>query len=87
MSLVTTTNWIVTNLNLVFLNCVLLGVYKLKIADAIRADAQGSTIKPWSGELYPGKFWNLEPLKRDFLHSEPSFTTNYAKRSAIHIWY
>ena len=56
MSLVTTTNRIVTNLNLVFLNCVLLGVYKLKIADAIRVGAQGVTIKGGSGGLYPGKF-------------------------------
>ena len=64
MSLVTTTSWIVTNLNLVFLNCVLLVVYELKIADAIRARAQGATIKGGFGGFYPGKFWNLEPLKR-----------------------
>ena len=25
----------------------------------------------------PGTFWSLEPLKRDFLHSETTFTTNF----------
>ena len=45
MSLVTTTNWIVINVNLVFLNCVLLVVYELKIADTIRAGTKGAIIK------------------------------------------
>ena len=38
------------------LNCVLLVVYELKIADAISAGAQGATIKGRSGGFYPGKF-------------------------------
>ena len=45
MSLVTTTNWIVINANLVFLNCVLQVVYELKIADAIRAGAKTSEMQ------------------------------------------
>ena len=35
------------------LNCVLLVVYELKIADAISAGAQGATIKGGSGGFYP----------------------------------
>ena len=63
MSLVTTSSWIVTNLNLVFLNCVLLVVYELKIVDAIRAGAQGATIEGGSGDCTPENFetqnlWN-----------------------------
>ena len=56
MSLVTTTNWIVINVNLVFLNCVLQVVYELKIADAISAGAQGATIKGGSGGSPPKIF-------------------------------
>ena len=49
MSLDTTTNWIVINVNLVFLNCVLQVVYELKIADAICAGTKGATIKGGTG--------------------------------------
>ena len=43
------------------------------IADAIHDE--GSTIEGW-------KFWNLEPLERDFPYSEPTFTTNFAVSTA-----
>ena len=86
MSLDTTTNWIVINVNLVFLNCVLQVVYELKIADAIYVGTL-QLLKGGPGVFSPGKFWNLESLKCDFPHSEATFTTNYAKRYAIHIWY
>ena len=38
------------------LNCVLLVVYELKIADAISAGAQGATIKGGPGDSIPENF-------------------------------
>ena len=55
MSLVTTTNWIVINVNLVFLNCVLQVVYVLKIADVICAGTKGATINWGTGGIVPQK--------------------------------
>ena len=53
MSLDTTTNWIVINVNLVFLNCVLQVVYELKIADLSRT--KDATIKGGTGGILPRK--------------------------------
>ena len=56
MSLVTTTDWIVINVNLVFLNCVLQVVYELKIVDVICGGTKGATIKGETGGIVPRKF-------------------------------
>ena len=100
MSLVTTTNWIVTNLNLVFLNCVLLVVYELKIADAISAGAQGATIKGGPGDSIPENFeiYNLWNAIFHILSHRLQLITQKGQRfifdiktrcpsATLHIWY